>query len=258
MPFLLTSFFGSRGLFGLFSFDLDTDLSYQIHLGFGTVDKVMEKLFLRITEMSSLTAYSVVFAILIACGLGFPLPEDVPLIASGYLIWEGTMEWFPALVVAMAGVLLGDTILFFVGRKIGKQLLQGDRVKTFFPPERVRRVRAYFRKYGDKLVFFARFVAGLRAIVFFMAGAMKMKYWRFIWLDGMAALISVPLWIFLGWFLGHLFGDEISKLLKSMKDIKTAFTVVVVLIVSGFVLHNYRKFAQAKKLKKLKRKKASA
>lgn len=218
----------------------------------------MEKWFVRITELSAHTAYLVVFAVLLACGLGFPLPEDVPLIATGYLIWEGTMQWVPALTITMVGVLLGDSMLFYLGRRIGKQVLHPTRGKpqTLFPPKKVRRVRAYFRKYGEKLVFFARFVAGLRAVVFFMAGAMHVKYSRFILLDGIAALLSVPLWILLGWLLGHTMGDEISRVLKSMKDIKTAFTIIVLLAVTGFLVHSYRKYKQAQK-KKSRRKKAS-
>jgi membrane protein DedA with SNARE-associated domain len=217
----------------------------------------MEKWFLRITELSAHSAYMVVFAVLLACGLGFPLPEDVPLIASGYLIWEGTMQWVPALTITMFGVLAGDTMLFFIGRRIGTQILQGNRTAFLFPPEKVRRTRAYFRKYGDKLVFFARFVAGLRAVVFFMAGAMKMKYSRFILLDGIAALLSVPLWIFLGWLLGHMLGNEISRILKSMKDIKTAFTAIVLIVVLGFLLHSYRKYKQAKKIRSKRKKKTT-
>jgi membrane protein DedA with SNARE-associated domain len=218
----------------------------------------MEKMFLRITELSSLSAYLVVFSVLLACGLGFPLPEDVPLIASGYLIWEGTMTWGPALAVTMVGVLLGDTALFYLGRRIGKQILQGNRTQNLFPPDKVRRVRAYFRKYGDKLVFFARFVAGLRAVVFFMAGAMRMKYSRFIWLDGIAAALSVPLWILMGWLLGHFLGSEISRILKSMKDIKTAFTVVVVVVLISFLAHSYRKYRAANKKRSRRRKSKSA
>lgn len=221
----------------------------------------MEKWFLRITELSAHSAYLVVFAVLLACGLGFPLPEDVPLIASGYLIWEGTMQWFPALTITLVGVLAGDSMLFYLGRRIGKQILANSKLNSkaaqksaLFPPHKVRRVRAYFRKYGDKLVFFARFVAGLRAVVFFMAGAMKMKFSRFILLDGIAALLSVPLWILLGWILGHTMGDEISRILKSMKDIKTAFTVIVLIVITSFLIHSYRKYKKAEKLKVKRRK----
>jgi membrane protein DedA with SNARE-associated domain len=144
----------------------------------------VEKLFLYLTNLSSNVAYLIIFGILVACGLGFPLPEDVPLIATGYLVWDMTLEAFPAFLVTMLGVLIGDSILFFLGKNLGMKMLEKPRVQKLFRPEKIRRTKAYFRKYGEKIVFFARFVAGFRAVAFFMAGAMKMRYVRFILLDG--------------------------------------------------------------------------
>ena len=207
----------------------------------------MEKLFVYLTDLSSGVAYLIVFGILLACGLGFPLPEDVPLIAAGYLIWDGTMDWFPALFVTLLGVLLGDTILFFLGRKLGLRILRQKSLEKIFKPAKVRRTRAYFRKYGDKIVFFARFVAGFRSVAFFMSGAMHMKYRRFILLDALAAFLSVPIWIGLGYGLGHFFGDEISQILKSMKEVKIAFTVFVFSIVLVVVTRSFMKYKRAKK-----------
>lgn len=207
----------------------------------------MEKLFVYLTDLSGGAAYAIIFGILVACGLGFPLPEDVPLIATGYLVWTGTMGWVPAILVTMGGVIIGDTILFFIGRKLGMKVLEQKRIQTFLPPAKIRRTRAYFRKYGDKIVFFARFVAGFRAAAFFLAGAMRMKYTRFVWLDGLAAIISVPVWIVLGYGLGHWFGDEIALLLAKMKQFKNAFTILVVVAVVAFLGRAYVKYKKAKK-----------
>jgi membrane protein DedA with SNARE-associated domain len=209
----------------------------------------MEKLFYFLTDsdLSTNMTYLVVFGILVACGLGFPLPEDIPLIASGYLVWDGTMNWFPAILVTMLGVLLGDTILFYLGKKMGLKILEKEKVQTLFKPEKIRRTRAYFRKYGDKIIFFARFVAGFRAAAFFMAGAMKMRYSRFLLLDSMAAAISVPLWVLIGWAAGNYLGSEISEILKSIRHLKTAITAVILTIVALMIVRAFVKFQKAKK-----------
>jgi membrane protein DedA with SNARE-associated domain len=208
----------------------------------------MDKVFFYLTDLSGPMSYLIIFGVLVACGLGFPLPEDLPLIAAGYLVWDGTLEWFWAIVVTMVGVLIGDTIIFSVGKKMGVKVLQSGRVQSLIKPQKIRRVRAYFRKYGDKLVFFARFVAGFRAAAFFMAGAMKMKYQRFIFLDGMAALISVPVWIVLGYGLGYSFGEEISEILRQMKHLKTGFTIVVFAVVLSVFIRTYLRYRKAKLL----------
>lgn len=208
---------------------------------------MIERLFVYLTDLSGSISYLVVFAILVACGLGFPLPEDIPLIASGYLIWDGTMNWFPAIAVTMLGVLLGDSILFFLGNKLGMRVLENERVQTIFKPEKIRRTRAYFRKYGDKIVFFARFVAGFRSAAFFMSGALRMSYRRFIFLDAMAALLSVPVWITIGYLLGHYLGDEISQILKSLKHLKSGISIVFATIILVVLGRYYLKYQKAKR-----------
>lgn len=208
----------------------------------------MDNFFVYLTDLSGGLAYLIIFVVLVASGLGLPLPEDIPLIAAGYLAWEGHTSLLGSFLVSMIGIGLGDSALYWIGRKMGIRLLDPNRPKPFFPPKRVRRVRAYFRKYGEKIVFFARFVAGFRAIAFFMAGALKMKYRHFILYDGLAALLSVPIWIAIGYGLGHYFGDHIEEILETVKQFKLGVTVVigiVVILLVGRIVYKYR---QAKKI----------
>lgn len=207
----------------------------------------MEKLFFYLTNLTSNIAYLIIFGILLACGLGFPLPEDIPLVATGYLIWDGTIELVPAVIITLTGVLIGDSMLYFFGHKLGLRILEpvGNR-RPLFKPERVRRVRAYFRKYGGKIVFFARFVAGLRAVAFFMAGAMNLRFSRFLLLDTLAAIISVPLWILLGYGLGYYWGDSISEVLRTVKDFKHILNGVVLVVLAVVIVRFLLRYRQTR------------
>jgi membrane protein DedA with SNARE-associated domain len=209
----------------------------------------MEQLFVFLTNLSGDAAYVIIFGVLLACGLGLPLPEDIPLVAAGYLIWDGTFSIIPTILVTMAGVLIGDSMLFYLGKRLGFKFLEpGKTGKSLFKAKRVLSAYAYFHKYGDKIVFFARFVVGFRGLVFFMAGALKMKFSRFLLLDAMAALASIPLWILLGNRLGYYFGDEISDLLSSLKDIKHVLTVAIFMVVLAVLFRFFMKYREAKKL----------
>ena len=213
---------------------------------------MFDRVFIYLTNLSSNAAYLIILGILVACGLGFPLPEDLPLIATGILISDGTMEWGLALTVTMGGVLIGDIILFYLGRRMGLKILESKK-NFLFKPEKIRRTRAYFRKYGDKIVFFARFVAGFRAVAFFMAGAMKMPFRRFFILDFIAALLSVPLWVGAGYFLGVKFGDEIQSILQSTKHVKHWVTIGILTILAIFLVRTWLKYSRAKKIGDTKR-----
>jgi membrane protein DedA with SNARE-associated domain len=202
----------------------------------------LDDLFIALTDLSGIGAYAVVFGILIACGLGLPLPEDIPMLASGYLCWEGTMEPYAAFANAMLGVLIGDSMLYYLGRRIGTGFLS-----RLFKPKRVLRVRAYFRKYGVGFVFFGRFMVGIRGLVFFTAGATRVKYSRFLLLDGLAALLSVPIWITLGWGLGHWYGEELNEILAALARFRNAALVITAVVIAIYAARWIVRLRKAKR-----------
>ena len=65
-------------------------------------------------------------------------------------------------------------------------------------------------------MFVARFMPGLRAPIFCMAGTMGVRYLRFAFFDGLAALLSVPVFVWLGSFLWQNFGDDLEQLRGAM------------------------------------------
>src|SRR4051812_36596470 len=78
--------------------------------------------FTKIEGWISTVGYPALFGLLFACGLGLPLPEDIPLVIAGALIARGTMHWVPAAICAWCGIIGGDLILYFLGRKFGLEI----------------------------------------------------------------------------------------------------------------------------------------
>ncbi|HZX97152.1 MAG TPA: DedA family protein [Myxococcales bacterium] len=143
-------------------------------------------------------AYIGVLFVLITCGLGVPLPEDVPLITGGWLAGRGGS--LPLMIfTGLAGILIGDSIIFRAGQVYGEKLLE-TRLGKHIPGERVQRTIAAFEKHGAKFIIAARFVPGLRAVTYFVAGLTGVPYWKFITFDGIAACVSAPAWVYLGWW----------------------------------------------------------
>jgi membrane protein DedA with SNARE-associated domain len=142
--------------------------------------------------------YVGVFFILITCGLGVPLPEDVPLIAGGYLVARtGSLPLMIA--TGLAGILIGDSMIFRAGQTYGEKLLE-TRLGRHIPGERVQRTIHLFERHGPKFIIAARFVPGLRAVTFFVAGTTGVPFWKFLLFDGLAACVSAPAWVVLGWW----------------------------------------------------------
>jgi len=139
-----------------------------------------------------------VLFVLITCGLGVPLPEDVPLITGGWLV--GRTGSLPLMMfTGLAGILIGDSIIFRAGEVYGEKLLE-TRLGKHISEERVQKTIAAFDRHGPKFIMAARFVPGLRAVTYFVAGLTGVPYWKFILFDGLAACVSAPAWVYLGWW----------------------------------------------------------
>jgi membrane protein DedA with SNARE-associated domain len=98
-----------------------------------------------------------------------------------------------------------NTILFSIARRLGPSALSRPMFQRLVPPHRRERIERAFRLHGGKLVFFARHVVGLRSATFALAGINRMPLRRFLFWDALAACISLPVVIGLGYvFALHL------------------------------------------------------
>jgi membrane protein DedA with SNARE-associated domain len=176
---------------------------------------------------------------LFLAGLGVPIPEDIPLIFGGAMAGAGKINVWAHLVISLVFILIGDTCLFFIGRHIAGATLSGaGRWGRLIKPERRDWIISHFKRHGSWTVFVARFVAGLRGGVFLTAGAAKFPYRRFLLLDGLAAMISVPVWV----WLGHKFGENWEVLLEKAKHVQRGVLLaVVVAVVLGWLAWRVRR-----------------
>jgi membrane protein DedA with SNARE-associated domain len=184
------------------------------------------------------------FILLLLCGLGLPMPEDIVLIAAGMLGVIDGHSWIKISVFMYAGVLLGDTMIFFAGQRYGTRLLGTAWFQRIFPPTKQARVEELFAKHGTTGLFIGRFLPGLRAPIFFSAGSLKVSLVKFLLMDGLAALVSVPVFVWLGHWLWVKFADDFAQIEQALKRTHT-FTlwgtlVIVVLLVTAVWLWKRR------------------
>ena len=159
--------------------------------------------------------YVACFLVLLACGLGLPLPEEVTLIGSGMLVAKGELEFWRASAVCAAAILLGDLIVFGLGRRYGLRAARVRWIARVLHPERMIKVQERFDAHGNWATFSLRFFPGVRIPGYFLAGTLGMSYLRFLLLDLLGVLVSVPASI----LVGTLFGHSIDQLQRRTKDL---------------------------------------
>ncbi len=193
-------------------------------------------------EYSGVALYVVLLLGLLATGFGLPLSEDFLIMVIGYMIQSGRMDPVGGFAIAYVGCVGSDLIMYNIGYHYGHAVRKHRFILRVISHGRQEKMLRKFRRYGDKFIMFARFVAGVRAPTFLTAGISRIKPMRFIMLDGIAALVSTPL--FLG--LGYAFGDHLESIQADFSEIRRILIVLVIGAIGVFILGNYLKLFKDK------------
>ena len=168
--------------------------------------------------------YAFLFVLLLLCGLGFPMAEELVLLLGGVLVASGVLHPLLMLLVNFLGVLIGDVFLFGLGHGVSSRLSRSPRFTAWFAAK-LERGQPLFARYGSTTVFLARFIPGLRAPAFLIAGTMQMSLWRFVAIDTLASLMFVP--ALCG--VGYLFADQIDVIARWFQRVERTIGTLVVL-----------------------------
>jgi membrane protein DedA with SNARE-associated domain len=175
--------------------------------------------------------YLGIFLILFLGGLGAPIPEELPVLAAGALAHEGYMRWWIALPVCLFGVLAGDSVLYWVGHHWGEHILEWSIVRRVLTEPRERTLIEAYRRHAAKTVFMARHVMGVRAAAFLTAGIARVPFWKFVLVDGAAALLGVPT----GFGLAYFFTDQLEGILHDVRRVERWLTLAALLALATWV-----------------------
>ena len=197
-----------------------------------------------LTSLLKQFTYFGLAAILVAGGMGLPIPEDVPLMFSGYLC---SPKYSPLpqhtsillmITAGMLGVICGDSILWYVGRYgLDANNFLSRHVRKALGSKRRIFLEKHFQKHGNLTLFVGRFIPGIRALVFALCGISKMRYVRFVIVDGLAALVSVPTFIFIGYHFAAEFHKVILEVARIKHIVVLIGTAVVGVALVAYVFH---------------------
>ncbi|MFD4469224.1 DedA family protein [Rhodococcus sp. NPDC058505] len=166
-------------------------------------------------ELEPLVVYLAVAAFVFvedALFIGFVVPGETAAIVGGVIASQARVDLWAMIVVVVVAALLGDTVGFGVGRRIGPRILR----LPFVAGGRLDGARDLLRRRGGPAVFLARFVAFLRTVMPPLAGISGMPYRRFLAFNAVAALIFGAGNVLLGYLAGHSYERVESALGSGM------------------------------------------
>ncbi|MCH2113175.1 MAG: DedA family protein [Planctomycetes bacterium] len=167
------------------------------------------------------------FGFLLFCGLGLPpWSEEIVILACGYFVATGDLTFGAAVMWCWAGILAGDSLIYLLGKVVGESVYDWPILRRHMGMKQQARFQRRFRKEGDKAIFFARFIPGYRMVAYFVAGNRGMAYWRFVAIDSLGALLTVPISI---WF-GKVFADNLNDALELLDEFKVPLGITGLIV----------------------------
>jgi len=182
--------------------------------------------------------YAGVFCALIAAGFGFPIPEELPVITAGIMVGheDTTLRWYYMLLVVMAGVVIGDGVLYGIGRIWGRRLLDiGFVRRKLVPVDKQEQIEKNFAERGIWVLLGARLLPGIRTPVFVMAGVLRVPLGRFLLAD---AIYAIPLVNILFW-LSYFLTDQMIVIFNKVREYQSLVAVAVLSGVAGALIQKY-------------------
>ena len=177
--------------------------------------------------------------------VGLVAPGEFTVILGGVIAGQGEISILLLVGIVWASAVAGDTVSFFIGRRLGRSFLEkhGPRVKI--TAERLAQVEGYFDRHGGKTILIGRFIGLVRALAPFVAGSSRMPYSRFI----PFSIVGTGLWATTFCLLGYFFYRSFEQVANIAGRATVGFGIVVAVVVG--VVWTYRRLKEEENRRKV-------
>ncbi|MFC9709095.1 VTT domain-containing protein [Paenibacillus sp. NPDC056933] len=189
-----------------------------------------------LTHLLEHYGYGLIFLFLCLEMLALPLPGEVMMSYIGLSVYEQKLSWLISIVSAGAGVLTGVTLSYWIGYRLGRPFVTRYGNRVHLTEERVDKMALWFEKYGDKLLFVAYFIPGVRHITGYFCGVTRMSFKRY----ALFAYTGAIFWVGLFISLGKVLGPKWEQYHSTVNHYLVIFGIVSALLT--VVIYVYRKY----------------
>jgi membrane protein DedA with SNARE-associated domain len=177
--------------------------------------------------------YSLLAAVCFAEAIGFPLPAALAILTAGAVAAYGKMHFYSVFGLAFVAIVMGDMILYFLGRATGWALL-GVLCRLSANPETcILRSAEYFYRRGKQTLLFAKFIPGINVMSPPLAGSMKMRVEDFLQFDALGVAFYVGVYAAAGYF----FSDALRTITRGLRSTGFAAEVVFGIGLALYVIY---------------------
>ncbi|MFA4871691.1 MAG: DedA family protein [Patescibacteria group bacterium] len=189
-----------------------------------------------VVKVIEATGYAGLFLLMLVESAGIPMPSEVIMPFSGFLVVAGKMGFWPVVFVGTMGNLAGSLLAYWLGHKGGRPLLDKYGKYILISKHDLDLADRWFKNYGEATVFFGRLLPVVRTYISFPAGVAKMDIKKFSFYTFIGAL---PWSILFAW-LGVKMGNNWALIREKLHNFDLLIAALIILAIAAYVYRHLR------------------
>lgn len=167
-----------------------------------------------------------------------PIPSEIIMPFSGYLVWEGRFALMSVILWGTIGNLIGSIIAYLIGFYGGRPLIEKYGKYILISSHELEGADNWFKKYGGISVLFSRMLPVVRTFISLPAGIARMPFWKFCLYTFLG---SLPWSFVLTYYVGVIGGENWQMIEPYFRKFDWLIAILVVLLL-GWWLYKKLKF----------------
>lgn len=175
--------------------------------------------------------YAGIFLLMAAESTFLPVPSELVMPFAGYQVAAGQLELIAVIVAATVGTIAGALISYYIGKYIGRALVERYGKYFFLSAHEMDKAHKWFEKHGEKTIFICRFIPAVRHVISLPAGAAEMNLKKFIAYTALGGLIwnSFLVWV------GMLLQKNWNEVVKYTSQLDVVIVIIVIVFIVWFI-----------------------
>jgi len=207
----------------------------------------LETIVFWVMDIISNLGYPGVFLLMTAESALIPIPSEIIMPFSGFLVSEGRFDFWLVVLMGASGNLAGSWLAYSLGYFGEKSLVRKIIVKygkfILLTEEEYDYTLRLFSKYGQWLAAAARVLPAIRTVISLPAGVAKLSFWRF---SALTFFGSFTWSAFLA-YLGLILGENWESIRPYFRKFDIVIILATIILVGAYLYHKLHKKKQSAK-----------
>ncbi len=189
-----------------------------------------------IVAVIGFSGYTGVFILMLIESCGIPMPSEVIMPFSGFLVAAGKLNFWLVVLAGTFGNLVGSLLAYWIGLVGGRPLIEKYGKYFLISRHDLDLADRWFSRFGQLTVFFGRLLPVIRTYISFPAGIAKMDIKKFSFYTFLGAL---P-WTLLFAWLGVKMGNNWELIREKLHNFDLAILALVILVIAWYIWRHIR------------------